>query len=92
MSCCASNFSGDVSRFTGRCGSSSAAASRFRFSASLRSRVGFAVAPPPPPEEEEEGPAWPGSRICGLRSAPLRWSASRIDSDIFDPVTESTLT
>ena len=57
--------------------------SRLRFSPAPSSRVGL-----------ESGcswlVAWPGSRIEGLRSAPLVWSASRIERDILEPVHEST--
>ena len=67
-------------------------------------RVGLAEdTPPAPPDSRsaDDAPAdelplsltgaWPGSRIFGVRSSPVLWSASRSERVSLEPVAESTL-
>ena len=90
ISCFASNFSGEVSRFVTRCGSSLSSSGRLPpapLPPSPAGRIGLEE------EEEAEGASFiPGRRMLGVRSSPLRWSASFIEIFILVPVTESTLT
>ena len=97
ISCFASNFSGDVSRFVTRAGSSAASALRFPrlpMLPSAEGRIGLEEEDEAEPEEAAPagGAGWPGRRMLGVKSAPLRWSASFIESVSFVPVTLSTLT
>ena len=68
MSCCASNFSGDVSRLSGRAAAaSSSSSSRRRLSASsaVRSRVGLERRSPPPSRARRGDQRLALPAVCG---------------------------